>query len=131
MSRNQYIYNQTHQRYHEVFRFVNLSPKPTCFTADYLACTTESLIFTLPWTIGALASIPSRATNQNTSLPVFVHGSAGQPDLFFSMGATDNGSFAFHTSGPSKHSWIAVGTGTEMQDSMMVVLYSDGTENGE
>lgn len=62
---------------------------------------------------------------------MFVHGSAEQPDLVFSMSATDNGSLAFHMSGPSKHSWIAVGTGTEMQDSMMFVLYSDGTEHGE
>ncbi|KAK6003415.1 hypothetical protein QM012_009186 [Aureobasidium pullulans] len=33
-------------------------------------------------------------------------------------------------SGSSKHSWIAVGTGTEMHDSMMFVLYSDKTNHG-
>jgi hypothetical protein len=43
------------------------------------------------------------------------------------MSATTNGDFALHTSGSSKHAWIAVGTGTEMDGSMMFVLYGGGT----
>ncbi|KAG9948381.1 CBD9-like protein, partial [Aureobasidium melanogenum] len=63
-------------------------------------------------------------------MPVFTHGSAGQPDLVFSMSASTNGSLALHLAGTSKHSWIAVGTGTEMQDSMMFIVYGDKSKHG-
>lgn len=42
-----------------------------------------------------------------------------------------DGKLSYHMSGPSRHSWIAVGTGSEMQDSMMFVLYSTGTGNSK
>ncbi|KAG9568841.1 CBD9-like protein, partial [Aureobasidium melanogenum] len=80
--------------------------------------------------ISALASNLSRDTTQNVSLPVFVHGSSGQPDLVFSMSASTNGSLALYLAGAFKHSWIAVGTGTEMQDSMMFIVYGDKTKHG-
>ncbi|KAG9517637.1 CBD9-like protein, partial [Aureobasidium melanogenum] len=89
------------------------------------------LVFTLlQCSIGALASNLSRDTTQNVSLPVFTHGSTGQPDLVFSMSASTNGSLALYLAGTSKHSWIAVGTGTEMQDSMMFIVYGDKTKHG-
>lgn len=37
----------------------------------------------------------------------------------------------FHLSGPADYSWIAVGTGTEMKDSLMVLLYSSASGNSE
>lgn len=37
-------------------------------------------------------------------------------------GSTD---LYFHLSGPTAYSWIAVGTGSEIADSMMFVMYSN------
>lgn len=37
----------------------------------------------------------------------------------------------FHMSGPSGYSWIGVGTGTMMQDSLMFVVYSNAVGDGQ
>lgn len=37
----------------------------------------------------------------------------------------------FHLSGPASYSWIVVGTGTEMKDSMMFVVYSNAQGDGQ
>ncbi|KAL1962257.1 hypothetical protein VTN77DRAFT_9847 [Rasamsonia byssochlamydoides] len=36
----------------------------------------------------------------------------------------------FHLSGPASYSWIAVGTGTEMKDSLMFIVYSNAQGDG-
>lgn len=36
----------------------------------------------------------------------------------------DSTDLYFHLSGPASYSWLAVGTGSEMKDSLMIVLYS-------
>ncbi|TIA60952.1 hypothetical protein D6C76_10235 [Aureobasidium pullulans] len=90
----------------------------------------KALIPTLLCSASALASHLPRTTSQNASSLVFTYGSAEQPDLVVAMSATTDGDFALHMSGSSKHSWIAVGTGTEMDGSMMFVLYGDGTKKG-
>jgi hypothetical protein len=40
-----------------------------------------------------------------------------------------NGDFRFRMAGPNIYSWIAFGTGEEMKDSMMFVMYR-GAKNG-
>lgn len=37
----------------------------------------------------------------------------------------------FHLSGPARYSWIAVGTGSVMKDSLMFVMYSDAHGTGQ
>lgn len=37
----------------------------------------------------------------------------------------------FHLSGPSDYSWVAVGTGSEMKNSLMFVLYSNARGDGK
>lgn len=43
-------------------------------------------------------------------------------------GSTD---LYFHLAGPTAYSWIAVGTGSEMANSMMFVMYSDAAGTSE
>jgi hypothetical protein len=43
-------------------------------------------------------------------------------------GSTD---LYFHLSGPTSYSWIAVGTGSKMQDSLMIVIYSNADGSSE
>lgn len=37
----------------------------------------------------------------------------------------------FHISGPSSYSYIGIGTGTVMQDSLIFVIYSNATGDGQ
>lgn len=68
---------------------------------------------------------------QNTTSPVFVYRSKSMTqDLVFTMSITIEGDFAFRMSGPSSNSWIAVGTGDEMKDSLMLVAYGNGSVGG-
>lgn len=64
------------------------------------------------------ASIFNLPLNQNSANYTFA---LNIPD-----GSTD---LYFHLSGPTDYSWIAVGTGERMKNSLMIVLYSnaDGT----
>ncbi|EAW13436.1 cytochrome and DOMON domain-containing protein [Aspergillus clavatus NRRL 1] len=46
----------------------------------------------------------------------------------FALNLPENSSDVyFHLSGPTSYSWVAVGTGDEMKNSLMVVLYSDAS----
>jgi hypothetical protein len=46
----------------------------------------------------------------------------------FALNIPDNSSDVyFHLSGPTLYSWVAVGTGQEMKNSLMILLYSDAS----
>ncbi|KAF7157301.1 hypothetical protein CNMCM5623_001424 [Aspergillus felis] len=46
----------------------------------------------------------------------------------FALNIPDNSSDVyFHLSGPTSYSWVAVGTGQEMKNSLMILLYSDAS----
>ena len=50
------------------------------------------------------------------------------PNYTFALNIPDGSSdMYFHLSGPASYSWLAVGTGREMKNSLMIVLYSDAS----
>jgi hypothetical protein len=48
----------------------------------------------------------------------------------FTFTANINGDIWFSMAAPNKFSWIAVGTGEEMDGSLMFIAYGDGTPTG-
>ncbi|KAI2746649.1 hypothetical protein DTO013E5_150 [Penicillium roqueforti] len=75
----------------------------------------------------ALASAVSDSTTTSIfNLPL----SQNQANFIFAINIPDGSTdLYFHMSGPTDYSWIAVGTGNEMKDSLMFVIYSKA--NGE
>ena len=78
----------------------------------------------------ALLSIPAFtvpvvvAQQSSPASSVFVYnGFAGSNFTFAINLASNSQDISFHLNGPSKFSWIAVGTGTEMKDSLIFVAY--------
>jgi hypothetical protein len=63
---------------------------------------------------------------------VFVTNNIGTDQPFtFALTVDDDGDdFYFHMSAPGKHAWMSVGTGNEMDDSFMIVVYA-GEDDSE
>ena len=80
--------------------------------------------------LSLLSPLVSATTNSNAvsifNLPLQSNTANYTFALTIPGGSTD---LYFHLAGPTAYSWIAVGTGSEMADSMMIVMYSntDGT----
>ena len=70
-------------------------------------------------------------TQSSSPSSVFIYdgGFTGSNITFAINLASDSEDLYFHLNGPSKFSWIAIGTGDEMQDSLMFIAYasSDGS----
>jgi hypothetical protein len=83
----------------------------------------------------ALASLVLGQTNsdiQNDPISVFVTSpGSGSGNYVFALNVPSNSEdIYFHLSGPADYSWIAVGTGSEMRDSLMFIAYLNSTGNG-
>lgn len=55
-------------------------------------------------------------------------------NLTFALSVTDptvSQDVYFHISGPSSYSYIGIGTGTVMQDSLIFVMYTNATGDGQ
>ncbi|MCJ1377650.1 hypothetical protein MMC17_000746 [Xylographa soralifera] len=69
----------------------------------------------------------SSETVKSTS--VFVLNDSSTPLTFALNIAQTSNDFYFHLSGPATNSWIAIGTGTEMQGSQMFLVYTSTNGN--
>lgn len=69
---------------------------------------------------------------QNDPISVFVTSpGSGSENYVFALNIPKNSEdIYFHLSGPDAYSWIAVGTGSEMRDSLMFIAYLNSTGNG-
>ncbi|MCJ1290479.1 hypothetical protein MMC34_002017 [Xylographa carneopallida] len=63
------------------------------------------------------------------STSVFVLDDSSIPLTFALNIAPDSNDFYFHLSGPATNSWIAIGTGTEMEGSQMFLVYTSTSGN--
>ncbi|MCJ1283405.1 hypothetical protein MMC26_002733 [Xylographa opegraphella] len=63
------------------------------------------------------------------STSVFVLDDSSTPLTFALNIAPDSNDFYFHLSGPASNSWIAIGTGTEMEGSQMFLVYTSTDGN--
>lgn len=76
-------------------------------------------------------AVSARDTSQGTSVSIFTYRlSLKSQNLTFALSLGKDESGAFHLSGPSSYSWIAVGTGSRMEGSTMFITYGDGSQNG-
>ncbi|KAJ5811945.1 hypothetical protein N7474_008246 [Penicillium riverlandense] len=82
---------------------------------------------------GILPSILSPAFAQPPSSPasIFIYplGSTSEDFTFALNIPNDSTDLYFHLSGPTSYSWVAVGTGSEMQNSLMMVIYASTSGN--
>ncbi|KAK8070118.1 hypothetical protein PG994_006734 [Apiospora phragmitis] len=78
--------------------------------------------------LSALASYAAltHAATQQTCPTTDVCFAVGVPQA---SASSDSGNIYFQLSGPTTYSWIALGTGTQMADSNMFVMYQDGSGN--
>lgn len=56
---------------------------------------------------------------------------AGKGNLTFALSATNTGDIYIHLSAPVAYQWVGVGTGSEMDGSVMFILYENSERNGE
>jgi len=86
----------------------------------------ELIHFVIKHTAFLLSLIPLPALSQ-TSYSVFTYPVPvpnSNSNLTFALNLPpDSGDLFFHLSGPSRYSWIAIGFGSEMKDSLMFVEY--------
>ena len=66
------------------------------------------------------------AQTSSSSVYVYNDGVTGSNFTFAINVAPNSQDLFFHLNGPSKFSWIAVGTGNQMKDSLMFVVYASG-----
>lgn len=83
----------------------------------------------------ALSSLVLGQTNtniQNDPISVFVTSpGSGSGNYVFALNVPSNSEdIYFHLSGPDAYQWIAVGTGSEMKNSLMFIAYLNSTGNG-
>lgn len=84
----------------------------------------------------ALPSLVFAQTNinniQNEPISAFVTSAgSGSSDYVFALNIPSNSEdIYFHLSGPAAYSWIAVGTGSRMKNSLMFLAYLNATGNG-
>ncbi|KAJ9209771.1 hypothetical protein DTO166G4_8623 [Paecilomyces variotii] len=87
-------------------------------------------LFTL---LGFLSYLVAPVVGQTQSTPgsVFILPLQGPSSNYtFAVNIPENSEDVyFHLSGPTEYSWIAVGTGNQMKDSLMIILYSN--EHGD
>lgn len=69
---------------------------------------------------------------QHDPISVFVTspGSGSRSYVFALNFPSNSEDIYFHLSGPAAYSWVAVGTGSEMKDSLMFIAYLNSTGNG-
>lgn len=69
---------------------------------------------------------------QNDPISVFVTTpGSGSGNYVFALNVPSNSEdIYFHLSGPDAYQWIAVGTGSEMKNSLMFIAYLNSTGNG-
>ncbi|KAJ5683844.1 uncharacterized protein N7477_000189 [Penicillium maclennaniae] len=71
-----------------------------------------------------LFAIASAASNSNAA-SIFNYSLKQNSNFTFALNIPDGSSdLYFHLSGPTDYSWVAVGTGSRMKDSLMIVVYS-------
>lgn len=96
-------------------------------TADSWKC-----LWLSDWT-GFLSYLVAPVVGQTQSTPgsVFILPLQGPSSNYtFAVNIPENSEDVyFHLSGPTEYSWIAVGTGNQMKDSLMIILYSN--EHGD
>lgn len=78
--------------------------------------------------VSSLLSVVTLTVAQTSPSSVFVYngGFTGSNFTFAINLASDSQDLFFHLNGPSKFSWIAVGTGSEMKNSLMFIAYTSG-----
>lgn len=56
----------------------------------------------------------------------------GSQNLTFALNIPSNSDdIFFHLAGPASYAWVAVGTGREMKDSLMFLLYQNANGDGQ
>lgn len=55
----------------------------------------------------------------------------GHGNLTFALSAANTGSLYMHISAPTTYQWVGVGTGSEMDGSVMFVLYENADRGGK
>jgi hypothetical protein len=70
-----------------------------------------------------------RAIIDNSPTTTFMY-NGDNVNFTFTFTANRNGDLWFSMAAPSKFSWMAVGSGDGMADSLMFVAYGDGTPTG-
>lgn len=76
-----------------------------------------------------LASSGARAVVDASPADTFLYDTDGV-NFTFTFTANANGDIWFSMAAPNKFGWMAVGTGSQMEGSLMFVAYGDGTSSG-
>ncbi|EPS30423.1 hypothetical protein PDE_05374 [Penicillium oxalicum 114-2] len=75
--------------------------------------------------LSLLATQTVRVVSATESASVYNYPLGSKANYTFALNIPDGSNdLHFHLSGPASYSWIAVGTGDEMADSMMILVYS-------
>lgn len=90
-----------------------------------------SLSLTYACRLAAVLSLATHTFAQTVASSVYVYngGFTGSNFTFAINLAQDSQDLFFHLSGPTKFSWLAVGTGNEMTNSLMFVAYANSGGN--
>jgi hypothetical protein len=85
-------------------------------TSCYIALFILTLVENVPRAAGAAVS-------------TFIY-PTGKGNLTFALSATNTGDVYMHLSAPTAYQWVGVGTGSEMEGSVMFILYENSERNG-
>lgn len=85
--------------------------------------------------LGLSNLVSGKTENDFTNDPISIFATSvdeGDNDYVFAVNvASGSNDLYFHLSAPAAYSWIAVGTGSEMSDSLMFIAYANSTGNGQ
>ncbi|KAK5019444.1 hypothetical protein BJ546DRAFT_1129575 [Cryomyces antarcticus] len=97
-------------------------------TVALLATAVAGLFFSIPTDAQQLGR---RANDTNHTSSTFVYSDASGLNLTFALNAaTSTGNLCFHMSAPAAYSWVGVGIGKQMRDSLMFIAYTDSSGHG-
>lgn len=81
--------------------------------------------------LGFLLALLSLVAAQASNSSVFVFdGEDGTSIVFACQADKATGDLYFHISAPAGNQWVGIGTGYKMADSLMLIAYADGSDNG-
>jgi hypothetical protein len=90
---------------------------------------------TIPFLSAVFSLFISTLCQNHDSAAVFISSlSSSSEHITFALSASDptvSQDVFFHISGPSSYSYIGIGTGTVMQGSIIFVMYSNATGDGQ
>jgi hypothetical protein len=92
------------------------SNKINLITSCYIALSMFNLVENIPMAAAAAVS-------------TFIY-PTGKGNLTFALSATNTGDVYMHLSAPAAYQWVGVGTGSEMDGSVMFILYENSERNG-